>query len=82
MKDEVNKKLKPKLKSLYGRTLRSLVFRMRENGRFIIQIQPRLNRDTFRSWSYENQIEDTIKNFLSEYGLKQYQHYEFSGQRD
>ena len=82
MKDEVNKKLKPKLKALYGRTLRSLVFRMRENGRFIIQIQPRLDRNTFRSWSYESQIEDTIKEFLSEFGLKQYQHYEFSGDRD
>jgi len=82
MKDEVNKKLKPKLKSLYGRTLRSLIFRMRENGRFIIQIQPRLNRETYRSWSYEREIEKTIKNFLSEYGLKENQHYEFSGDRD
>ena len=82
MKDEVNKKLKPKLKALYGRTLRSLVFRMRENGRFIIQIQPRLDRNTYRSWSYESRIEDTIKEFLSEFGLKQHQHYEFSGDRD
>ena len=82
MKDEVNKKLKPQLKSEYGRTLRSLVFRMRENGRFIIQIQPRLDRNTYRSWSYESRIEDTIKEFLSEFGLKQHQHYEFSGDRD
>ena len=82
MKDEVNKKLKPKLKSLYGRTLRSLIFRMRENGRFIIQIQPRLDRNTWRSWSYESRIEDTITEFLSEFGLKKHQHYEFSGDRD
>jgi len=82
MKDEVNKKLKPKLKSLYGRTLSSLIFRMRENGRFIIQIQPRINRNTYRSWSYEREIEKTIRNFLSEYGLKENQHYEFSGSKD
>ena len=82
MKDEVNKKLKPKLKQLYVRTLRSLIFRMRENGRFIIQVQPRLDRETYRSWSYEREIEKTIKNFLSEYGLKEDRHYEFSGRKD
>jgi hypothetical protein len=82
MKDEVNKKLKPQLKSEYGRALSSLIFRMRENGRFIIQIQPRIKRDLYRSWSYQSRIEDTIKDFLSEYGLKQHQHYEFSGDRD
>jgi hypothetical protein len=82
MKDEVNKKLKPKLKSLYGRALSSLIFRMRENGRFIIQIQPRISRNIYRSWSYESQIEKTIRDFLSEYGLKENQHYQFSGSKD
>jgi len=82
MKDDINKKLKPKLKSLYGRNLRSLIFRMRENGRFIIQIQPRLNRETYRHWGYAREIEKTIKNFLSEYGLKENQHYEFRGDKD
>ncbi len=82
MKDEVNKKLKPKLKSLYGIHLRSLIFRMRENGRFIIQVQPRLSKVHYRSWTYENDIKKTIINFLSEYGLDENQHYHFSGDRD